>query len=147
MLALSISQPWAWLIVNTNKYPGGKDVENRTWMTHYRGLIAIHAPLKVDEAFFFKDDLYSFNWDRLPLSAEIMREVPKQRSDYLTGGIVGVAELVDIMTADHSPRSPWFRGPYGWVLRDACPVPFVRWKGSQGLFTVPDRLIVLEEKR
>ncbi len=57
MLALSISQPWAWLIVNTNTYPGGKDIENRGWMTHYRGPIAIHVPLKVDEAFFFRDDL------------------------------------------------------------------------------------------
>jgi hypothetical protein len=30
--ALSVRQPWAWLIVN-----GYKDVENRSWTTHYRG--------------------------------------------------------------------------------------------------------------
>lgn len=29
---LSIRQPWAWLIVN-----GYKDIENRTWPTHFRG--------------------------------------------------------------------------------------------------------------
>jgi len=144
MLALSISQPWAWLIVNTNTYPGGKDIENRGWMTHYRGPIAIHVPLKVDEAFFFRDDLYPLNWDRLPLPSGIMREVPKSRSDYLTGGIVGVATLVDIVTADHSPRSAWFRGPFGWVLKDARPVPFAPCPGKPGLFRVPDRLIVLE---
>lgn len=141
MLALSISQPFAWLILNA-----GKDVENRGWMTHYRGLIAIHAPLKVDEAFFFRDDLYPFNWDRLPLSSGIMREVPKRKSDYLTGGIVGVAQLVDVVTADHSPRSAWFVGPFGWVLSDARPVPFVQYPGKPGLFAVPDRLIVLEGK-
>ncbi len=139
MLALSISQPWSWLIVNA-----GKDIENRGWMTHYRGLIAIHAPLKVDEAFFFRDDLYPLTWDRLPLPSGIMREVPKRRSDYLTGGIVGVATLVDIVTADHSPRSAWFVGPFGWVLKDARPVPFAPCPGKPGLFRVPDRLIVLE---
>ena len=31
-IALSIRQPWAWLIVN-----GYKDIENRDWKTHYRG--------------------------------------------------------------------------------------------------------------
>ena len=36
--ALSIRQPWAWLIVN-----GFKDVENRNWRTHWRGRLLIHA--------------------------------------------------------------------------------------------------------
>ncbi|AWI90326.1 hypothetical protein C0214_19955 [Methylobacterium sp. DM1] len=30
--ALSIMQPWAWLIVN-----GHKDIENRDWRGHFRG--------------------------------------------------------------------------------------------------------------
>lgn len=38
MKALSIRQPWAWLIVN-----GFKDIENRSWDTKYRGLVLIHA--------------------------------------------------------------------------------------------------------
>src|SRR5260221_9112249 len=127
MLCLSVSQPWAWLIVNA-----GKDIENRGWMTHYRGMIAIHAPLKVDEAFFFRDDLYPLNWDRLPLPSGIMREVPKSRSDYRTGGIVGVATLGDIVTADHSPRSPWFFGPFGWALKKAPPGSFCPRPGRLG---------------
>ena len=32
MKALSIQQPWAWLIAH-----GKKDVENRTWATAFRG--------------------------------------------------------------------------------------------------------------
>ena len=31
MKAISIRQPWAWLVVN-----GHKDVENRTWRTKHR---------------------------------------------------------------------------------------------------------------
>lgn len=38
MKALSIRQPWAWLIVN-----GYKSIENRTWNTRIRGTILIHA--------------------------------------------------------------------------------------------------------
>src|SRR5438045_8559495 len=38
MKALSIRQPWAWLIVN-----GHKPVENRSWSTKYTGKLLIHA--------------------------------------------------------------------------------------------------------
>lgn len=41
--ALSIRQPWAWLIVH-----GFKDVEIRSWGTEYRGLFLVHAGLQVD---------------------------------------------------------------------------------------------------
>jgi hypothetical protein len=38
MKALSIRQPWAWLIVH-----GWKDVENRNWQTKHRGRFLVHA--------------------------------------------------------------------------------------------------------
>lgn len=38
MKTLTIKQPWASLIAN-----GYKDIENRTWRTHFRGRIYIHA--------------------------------------------------------------------------------------------------------
>lgn len=38
MKALSIKQPWASLIAH-----GIKNIENRTWKTHFRGRIYIHA--------------------------------------------------------------------------------------------------------
>ena len=37
MKAISIRQPWAWLIVQ-----GYKDIKNRTWAAKYRGPILIH---------------------------------------------------------------------------------------------------------
>jgi len=39
MKALSLSRPWAWAMFH------GKDIENRTWPTSYRGRIIIHAAL------------------------------------------------------------------------------------------------------
>src|SRR5690348_2447825 len=38
MKALSIRQPWAWLILHA-----GKDIENRDWSTRFRGQVLIHA--------------------------------------------------------------------------------------------------------
>ena len=38
MMALSIRQPWAWLILHA-----GKDIENRDWPTRFRGRFLIHA--------------------------------------------------------------------------------------------------------
>lgn len=38
MKALSILQPWPWLILHA-----WKDIENRTWPTRFRGRFLIHA--------------------------------------------------------------------------------------------------------
>ena len=37
-IALSIRQPWAWAILHA-----GKDIENRSWSTSFRGPVCIHA--------------------------------------------------------------------------------------------------------
>jgi len=50
MKALSIKQPWASLITH-----GIKDIENRTWKTHFRGRIYIHASGKPKP----KENIYS----------------------------------------------------------------------------------------
>ena len=44
MKTLSVRQPWAWLIVY-----GGKDIENRSWRTPYRGPLLIHAGKRIDQ--------------------------------------------------------------------------------------------------
>jgi hypothetical protein len=97
MKALSIRQPWAWLIV-----AGYKRVENRTWRTGYRGPLAIHA----GQAF----DLDGYLW---VLRAFPAIEMPHPDS-FPRGKILGTAVLSDIVTES---ADPWFCGPYGWVLR------------------------------
>lgn len=44
MKAISIRQPYAYLIVN-----GKKDIENRNWKTKQRGRVLIHASQKIDD--------------------------------------------------------------------------------------------------
>jgi hypothetical protein len=123
MKALSILQPWAWLIVN-----GQKDIENRTWGTSFRGQVLIHAGKTYPKRELEDDIEY---WGRL------YPDFPRQR-DGMIGGIVGVATIVDCVTKSDSK---WFNGPYGFVLRDARPLPFIPFRGMLGFFSVPEDVL------
>ena len=118
MKALSIMQPWAWLVVN-----GHKDIENRDWRSDnpglkYRGDVLIHTGLRFDD---------DFTGNGLP---DIVRQIPTD-DDLPRGGIVGIAEIVDCVK-DHP--SPWFFGRYGFVLRNARPLEFKPCVGRLGFF-------------
>lgn len=114
--ALSLKQPWAALLVL-----GHKTIEVRSWPTQRRGLILIHASQTADD----RDEV----WRRLPPAVRGLAE--------LRGGILGQAELVDCISYDsaeafrrdarrHWNRPEWFQPPrlYGFVFRDARPLPF-----------------------
>jgi len=113
--ALSIRQPWADAIIWH-----GKDIENRDWWTDFRGTVCIHAAKAWGAA--EKADL-----DFVERTTGMKLEV----SQPLLGGIIGVAEIVDCVKASNSP---WFFGTYGFVLRNACAVPFIPVKGALGFF-------------
>lgn len=116
--ALSIRQPWAWLIVN-----GHKDIENRCWKTHFRGKIYVHASMGMTaDEYAFADVLAEELGIELPAYAELKR-----------GGIVGTVEIVDCVDQD---ASPWFFGEFGFVLKNAKPLPFHPLKGKLGFFKV-----------
>jgi hypothetical protein len=121
MRALSIQQPWAWLIVN-----GFKNIENRSWATSQRGPVLIHAGQTLDR------DAAEALWSgRHPVTGlEWTLPVPR---DFLRGGIVG--EAVITACVDHH-ASEWFVGKYGFVLASARKLPFTRWRGQQGFFPV-----------
>lgn len=122
-LAISIRQPWTHAVVQ-----GWKPVENRTWSTAVRGPICLHAS---------KFDKRNFNEDAADYLAtlEIVRasiDVPNIAFDDLAfGAIVGVADLVDCVTGH---ASPWFFGPYGFVLANARAIEPIPLKGKQGFF-------------
>lgn len=112
MKALSIRQPWAWLIVN-----GYKDIENRVWNTKFRGKVLIHASLKLDSKAY--DDVLKAGYP-----------IPS-KSDIARGGIVGEAILLHVVTESNNP---WFHGPYGLVMDRAKILPFVPAKGQLRFF-------------
>lgn len=122
--ALSIRQPWAWAILHA-----GKNIENRPRRYNYRGPICIHAslyePNAEDKRVYLETAVAAFpNFQDL---VEICRSAPEEKR----GGIIGTAEIVDCV---ETSGSPWFFGPYGLVLANVQPVPFIPVKGALGLF-------------
>lgn len=129
MKALSIQQPWAYLITNAHK-----DIENRDWTTMYRGIILIHAGKKLDPACFDGSELHAPAIYQMGGGLHIRERMPLTKDGYETGGIVGYATLQKVVT---SSDSPWFRGKYGFVLTQRHTVPFIPLRGQLGLFDVP----------
>lgn len=119
MKALTVRQPWAWLIVN-----GYKPVENRTWATTYRGPVLIHAAASLADPQSLMD-CYA-------LCETLGIELPDEVD---CGGIVGQVQLIDCVK-EHP--SPWFSGPVGWLLSDPQPLPFRAYKGRLGLFDISE---------
>ena len=119
MKALSIKQPWAYLIVN-----GYKDIENRTWPTNFRGRIYVHTGKSEDE--------FAYHWlERMVL---VHHRIPRVEISFpLTfGAIIGEVDIIDCVL---SSDSPWYAGQFGFVLSNpvayAEPIPC---KGKLGFF-------------
>ena len=127
MKAISIRQPWAWLILNA-----GKDIENRDWPTSYRGPILIHASKGMTR------DEYDDAVDTARAARRVLGAIPgltmPSFANMERGGIVDQVELVDCV---QDSTSPWFFGKYGFVLRNPKRLPFVPLKGQLGFFEVP----------
>lgn len=104
--ALSIKQPYPHHI-----FHDGKDVENRDWPTKGRGWFIVHAGVS---------------------KSELDMDDPKER-DLPRGGVVGMARIVDCV---QEMQSVWFFGRYGFVLRDAFPLPLIPCRGQLGFFSL-----------
>lgn len=136
MKALSIRQPWAWLIVN-----GHKDIENRSWNTKYRGPVLIHASTRRPT----EDE-----W-RVAMQIAIKQGVPLPRPQNLEyGGVVGMATITDCVAISDSP---WFFGPRGFTLSDVARVHFTPMKGRLSFFetgcepiTIGGQFVLVESK-
>lgn len=125
MMALSIRQPWAWLICM-----GYKDIENRDWATKYRGPFLVHAGLTMTSRDY--NEVRSFLVDEFPM---IRLPLPERLP---RGGIVGRAEIVGCV--QESP-SRWFFGEHGFQLANQKMIPFIHYRGQQGFFDIPDSVL------
>jgi ASCH domain len=110
--ALSLKQPWAWLVVN-----GYKDIENRRWRTTHRGPLLIHASRSNPD--YTPDQIEKKYGVRIPDEVE-------------TGGIVGVVDVVNCV--ERHPSKWKFPAQKGWVLKDARRLPFRACRGFVGIF-------------
>ena len=125
--ALSIRQPWAWLIVN-----GHKDIENRDWPTVFRGELLVHAGQTLTRPFYDTTVAELSAAGLCPPDLPAFEDLPR-------GGLVGWTNVVACVQ-EHP--SPWkLEGSRGFVLRDSRPIPFVPWKGRLGFFNVPKEAV------
>lgn len=124
---LTIHGPWAWAIM-----AGIKPLENRTWATHYRGPLAIHAGLSEASEAEALETLTALGYaDQIP-------------QDWPRGVLLGIVDLVAVTPPDAADErtaaqasSPFAAGPVVWHLENprrlATPLPC---RGQQGLFQV-----------
>lgn len=117
--ALSIKQPWAWLIVN-----GHKDIENRNGLKNFRGTFLIHTGMR------------GHNIDITPTMTRPEKKaltilLRSKDTEINYGGIIGHAEIYDCVTKSDSP---WFVGKNGLMLRNPKPLPFTPCKGKLSFF-------------
>ena len=128
--ALSIAQPWAWAVAYA-----GKCIENRSWRTHYRGPLAIHA-----SATLFRADLdlrvkVTRGGERRPLIDWINRGMRRYgletKNEVVQSAVVAIAMIVDCVP---SSSSPLFRGEWGWVLEGIVPIEPVSMVGAQSIW-------------
>lgn len=128
MKALSIVQPWAWLIISSHK-----PVENRIWAPPKSLMgqrIVVHASKKRD----------TFEYTMACKLANGLDGIKVPSIDALHyGAAIGTAVVRDVV--EHH-ASPWFFGPFGIVLDEAelWPKP-VSIRGQLGLWTFPNDLV------
>ncbi|MGH8882926.1 MAG: hypothetical protein ACRD0P_37235 [Stackebrandtia sp.] len=119
--AISVQQPWAWAITHA-----GKNVENRTSNTHYRGRLAVHAPQHVR-----RDDI-----DALRLAGF---HVP---TELIVGAIIAVTTLADAHPAADcgGTCSPWAesgRNVWHWRLEKTTPTSPIACPGKRNVWPLP----------
>lgn len=126
--ALSLKQPFAWLIAN-----GYLLVDDRSWGTQYRGPILIHASKGLYEAYY--------------QHIKSNTDVPIPDRDKLEyGGVVGIANLVLCSKPGQLPASisreqrAHFGGVhqeyYGFLFAQARPLPLMPCAGKLGIFEI-----------
>jgi hypothetical protein len=141
VMALSIRQPYAHWLSNPDAFIRAgvppKTIENRDWNTRYRGLLLIHA-----SATFEHDAIDHWCWQ----FGKLVQAAPVEEKAYPTGAIVGIADLVDVVTKSNDP---WFVGTYGFVLANARAIEPIPYRGALKLFPVPTPVVdaVLKESK
>jgi hypothetical protein len=135
--ALSLTQPWGWLLVQ-----GYKTVENRIWHLppKMRGQrVLIHAAKAMPAGAYARagELAFAIGGVSVPPPAELER-----------GGIIGSVTFVDcfcpgalVGTYDHPADVDlrwWFREQHGFIAKEPEVLPFRPLRGMLGFFEVPE---------
>ena len=151
MKAITVFQPHALLLVM-----GIKPIENRSWVTNYRGRLAIHAGLNGSGRSKARcDDGWIERYRSWGLA------IPADPADYDYGAVIGSVCLYDCKTKwqvlcpdrvalNRAARrrvgdNPWATGPKCWMVRDAQRCRPMAVRGDRGMFEIPDVIMAERE--
>lgn len=139
--ALTVKHPWAWAIIN-----GGKDVENRSQRTNYRGRLYIHAGKTLDFDAFSFPPLQAAEREYHSRGLKSLYDETNKIDLSTTGMVLGTVDLIDCHPATDcadwaetgSSCSEWaLADHWHWVLGNprplACPFPE---KGKLGIWNL-----------
>ena len=127
MKAISIRSPWAWAILHA-----GKDTENRSWITHTRGTVAVHASKTMSRPFYEET------------RAEIKKLAPRAKMPpYEAMPRSAIIGLVDVVDCTLKRTSKWHdKGQYGFRLANPRallkPIPCDGWLN---FWEVPENIV------
>jgi hypothetical protein len=126
LIALSLKQPWAFAVLCL-----GKDVENRTWRSRFRGRVVIHASKTLD-----------------PVGVRYLQEAGFVVPEALTlGAYVGEVTITDCRALAEC-SSLWAFGPWCYLLeRPICYARPVAGRGQLGFYPVPADVALLLRQR
>lgn len=117
--ALTVKQPHAWGLIH-----GTKRIENRGWVTNYRGPLLIHAGKS-------RSDLGAA-WEYPGIPDPVTLPF---------GMAVGIVQLVDVVPLAKVAGRPYAEGPYCWIVESPEAIEPVSLAGRQGLFFVETELV------
>lgn len=146
--ALTLWRPWTWAICYA-----GKRIENRPWrapQTIMNQYLALHAGKTYDKG-----------------CVALMRELGLSEpppAETCPQGIVAVCKVVrsfstivenehdlerlrDVVGGIYPDQRQWVFGPSCWVLDEVTPIEPVPCKGAQGLWSVPEDVLVVVRER
>lgn len=105
MKALSLTQPYASLVMI-----GAKTIETRSWQTHHRGHVAIHASKTFPRWAYdlsltppFSTVLRDQPWFKQPVTGRPPR--PERHPDMPRSVVLGIVDVVDCVPTTHIHRS------------------------------------------
>ncbi len=114
MKAITIRQPWAWLIVHHPQIAKAgqpiKRVENRSWRTSHRGPLAIHAAKSrrgMREAYAF---------------CESIGVILPEPDELVYGAVIGTVNVTDCVGANQLTNDPFAFGPWCHVYAHPQPL-------------------------
>ena len=114
---ITLIQPWCSLIND-----GKKKIETRSWATKHRGLLGIHAGMKVD-----KDASIRFGYDpRTIIRGHVL----------CTCLLIECVQFPNLLIKS-DPYGDFTAGRWGWILNDIKPLPEpIPMKGGLSLWNL-----------